>query len=129
MEVPLYNGGKNTYRDQVNEASERIARETLEASLREVDNTYEALVLRQSIIQGRIDLMAKNIELKARTAADEQRKLEVGLGTPLRVESAGLELLQVENELWQAQADLFLNSLDLLNFSGRSLEQVLSELL
>ena len=129
LEVPLYNGGKNAYREQVNEASERIARETLEASLREVDNTYEALVLRQSIIQGRIDLMAKNIELKARTAADEQRKLEVGLGTPLRVESAGLELLQVENELWQAQADLFLNSLDLLNFSGRSLEQVLSELL
>jgi len=128
LDVPLYTGGKRAYREQSDEASERIARETLEANLREIDNTYDALILRQSIIQDRIDLLEKNIGLKIRTAADEQRKLEVGLGTPLRVESARLELLQVENELWQAQADLFLNSLDLLNLSGRSLEQVLGEL-
>jgi len=128
LDVPLYTGGKRAYREQVNEASERIARETLESNLREIDNTYDALILRQSIIQDRIDLLEKNMELKIRTAADEQRKLEVGLGTPLRVESARLELLQVENELWQAQADLFLNSLDLLNLSGRSLEEVLAEL-
>ena len=126
LEVPLYNGGKAAYREQVNSASERIARETLGASLRDVENTYEALILRQSIIQDRIELLEKNIELKTRSAADEQRKLDVGLGTPLRVESARLELLQVENELWQAQADLFLNSLDLLNLSGRSLQEALS---
>jgi outer membrane protein len=128
LEVPLYNGGKAAYREQVNAASERIARETLGASLRDVENTYQSLVLRHSIIQDRIELLEKNIELKTRTATDEERKLEVGLGTPLRVESARLELLQVENELWQAQADLFLNSLDLLNLSGRSLQEVLSEL-
>ncbi len=128
LEVPLYDGGKAVYRDQVNSASESIARETLDASLRDVENTHEALILRQSIIRDRIDLLEKNIELKTRTAADEQRKLEVGLGTPLRVESARLELLQVENELWQAQADLFLNSLDLLNLSGRSLQEALAEL-
>jgi outer membrane protein TolC len=128
LEVPLYNGGKRAYREQVNAASERIARETLDASLRDVQNTYDALILRQSIIRDRIDLLEKNIELKTRTAADEQRKLEVGLGTPLRVESAMLELTQVRNELWQARADLFLNSLDLLNLSGRSLEEVLAEL-
>jgi outer membrane protein TolC len=128
LEVPLYNGGKKTYREQANAASERIARETLDASLRDVQNTYEALVLRQSIIQDRIDLLEKNIQLKTRTAADEQRKLEVGLGTPFRVESARLELLQVQNELWQGRADLFLNSLDLLNLSGRSLEEVLAGL-
>jgi len=128
LEVPLYNGGKKTYREQANAASERIARETLDASLRDVQNTYEALVLRQSIIRDRIDLLEKNIQLKTRTAADEQRKLEVGLGTPFRVESARLELLQVQNELWQARADLFLNSLDLLNLSGRSLEEVLAGL-
>jgi outer membrane protein TolC len=128
LEVPLYNGGKRAFREQVNAASERIARETLDASLRDVHNTYEALILRQSIIQDRIDLLEKNIELKTRTAADEQRKLEVGLGTPLRVESARLELLQVQNELWQARADLFLNSLDLFNLSGRSLEEVLAGL-
>jgi len=128
LEVPLYNGGKRAYREQVNAASERIARETLDASLRDVENTYEALILRQSIIRDRIELLEKNIELKTRTAADEAKKLDVGLGTPLRVESARLELLQVQNELWQAQADLFLNSLDLLNLSGRSLEEVLSQL-
>jgi outer membrane protein TolC len=128
LEVPLYNGGKRTYREQVNTATERIARESLDASLRDVENTYDALILRQSIIQDRIGLLEKNIELKSRTAADEERKLEVGLGTPLRVESARLELLQVENELWQARADLFLNSLDLLNLSGRSLEKAIAEL-
>jgi outer membrane protein len=128
LEVPLYTGGKRTYREQVNAASERIARETLDASLREVQNTYESLALRQSIIQERIELLEKNIELKTRTAADEARKLDVGLGTPLRVESARLELLQVENELWQARADLFLNTLDLLNLSGRSLEEALAGL-
>jgi len=128
LEIPLYNGGKKTYREQANAASERIARETLDASLRDVQNTYKALVLRQSIIRDRIDLLEKNIQLKTRTAADEQGKLEVGLGTPFRVESARLELLQVQNELWQARADLFLNSLDLLNLSGRSLEEVLAGL-
>jgi outer membrane protein TolC len=128
LELPLYNGGKRTYREQVNTASERIARETLDATLRDVNNTYDALILRQSIIQDRIDLLERNIELKTRTAADEQRKLEVGLGTPLRVDSARLELLQVQNELWQAQADLFLNCLDLLNLSGRSLEEALAGL-
>jgi outer membrane protein TolC len=128
LEVPLYNGGKSAYREQVNAASERIAKETLDASLRNVQNTYDGLILRQRIIQDRIDLLDKNIEFKTRTAANEERKLEVGLGTQLRVESARLELLQVQNELWQAQADLFLNSLDLLNLSGRSLEEVLAEL-
>jgi outer membrane protein TolC len=128
LEVPLYNGGKASYRERVNTASERIAKVTLDASLREVQNTYDALILRQSIIQDRIELLEKNIELKIRTTADEQRKLEVGLGTPLRVESARLELLQVENELWQARADLFLNSLDLLNLSGRSLDESLAGL-
>jgi outer membrane protein TolC len=128
LEVPLYDGGKRTYRDQVNAAVQRIARETLDASLREVRNTYEALILRHSIINDRIDLLEKNIELKTRSTADERRKLEVGLGTPLRVESARLELLKVQNELWQARADLFLNTLDLLNLSGRSLEKVLAEL-
>jgi outer membrane protein TolC len=128
LEVPLYNGGKRTYREQVNAATERIARETLEASRRDVENTYEALVLRQRIIDDRINLLEKNIELKRRTVADEQRKLEVGLGTSMRVESARLELLKVQNELWQTQADLFLNSLDLLNLSGRSLEKALAAL-
>jgi outer membrane protein TolC len=128
LEVPLYNGGKRVYREQVNAASESIARETLDASLREVQNTYESLILRQRIIQDRIELLAKNIGLKSRTAADEARKLDVGLGTPLRVESARLELLQVENELWQARADLFLNTLDLLNLSGRPLEDALTGL-
>jgi outer membrane protein TolC len=125
LEVPLYNGGKASYREQANGARERIARETLDASLRNVQNTYEALILRQRIIQDRIVLLEKNIQLKIRTAADEEKKLEVGLGTPFRVESARLELLQVQNELWQAQADLFLNTLDLLNLSGRSLEDLL----
>jgi outer membrane protein TolC len=128
LEIPLYNGGKRAYREQVNAASERIARETLDASIRDVESTYKAMVLRHGIIQERIELLEKNIELKTRSAADEQRKLEVGLGTPLRVESARLELLRVQNELWQAQADLFLNSLDLLNLSGRPLEKALAGL-
>jgi len=127
LEIPLYNGKKATYREQVNTAAERIARETLEASLRNVRNTYEALILRQRIVQDRIELLEKNIELKARMTADEQRKLEVGLGTALRVESARLELIQVQNELWQARADLFLNSLDLLALSGRALEEVFGD--
>ena len=63
-----------------------------------------------------------------RSAADEEKKLQVGLGTVLRVEAARLELLQVENELWQARADLFLNSLDLLALSGRLLEEELAGL-
>ncbi|MBN2551597.1 MAG: TolC family protein [Spirochaetales bacterium] len=126
LEIPLYNGGKTAYREQANAAGERVARETLAASLRDVQNTYEALVLRQRIILDRVGLLEKNIQLKTRGVADELKKLEVGLGTPLRVESARLELLQVDNELWQARADLFLNSLDLFNLSGRSLEQVLS---
>lgn len=125
LDIPLYNGGKATHRAQVNAAAERIARETLKASLRNVQNTYEALILRQGIIQERIGLLEKNIELKTRTTADEQRKLEFGLGTLLRVEAARLELLQVQNELWQARADLFLNSLDLLALSGKALEEVL----
>jgi outer membrane protein len=128
VDIPLYTGGKRAYREQANAESERIARETLKASLRDVENTYEALILRQSIIQDRIELLEKSIELKTRTTADEVKKLEVGLGTPLRVESARLELLQVENELWEARADLFLNSLDLLNLSGRSLEKALAAL-
>lgn len=128
LEVPLYNGKKAVYREQVSEAAERIARETLDASFRNLQNTYEALILRQRIIQDRIGLSEKNIGLKTRTTVDEERKLEVGLGTPLRVEAARLELLQVENELWQARADLFLNSLDLLALSGQGLDQVLGGL-
>jgi outer membrane protein TolC len=128
LDIPLYNGGKAEYREQANAADEQISRENLNASLRNVQNTYEALILRQSIIQDRIELLGKNIELKRRTVVDEEKKLEVGLGTPMRVESARLDLLQVENELWQARADLFLNSLDLLALSGRSLEEELNRL-
>jgi len=72
--------------------------------------------------------LEKNIALKTRTTTDEQKKLEVGLGTPLRVEAARLELLQAQNELWQARANLFLNSLDLLALSGKGLDQVLGGL-
>jgi outer membrane protein TolC len=128
LDIPLYTGGKRGYREQVNAESERIAREILRASLRDVENTYTELMLRQSIIQDRIQLLEKSIELKTRTAADETRKLEGALGTLLRVESARLELLQVENDLWEARARLFLNSLDLLNLSGRSLEEALAAL-
>jgi outer membrane protein TolC len=123
--VPLYDGNKSKYREQVNSAAERIARETLDASLRDVQNTYEALMLRQKIIRDRIGLLEKNVALKSRTVSDEEKKLEVDLGTALRLESARLELLQVQNDLWQARADLFLNSLDLLGLSGRQLEEAL----
>jgi len=36
--------------------------------------------------------------------------------------------MQVENEMWRARADLFLNSLDLFNLSGRSLIEILTGL-
>jgi len=128
LEVPLYNGGKKALRERINAAGERIARESVDAGLRDVRNTYEALILRQRIILDRIELLDKNIVLKRRAAEDEQKKLEVGLGTDLRVESARLELMQVENEMWRARADLFLNSLDLFNLSGRSLIEILAGL-
>lgn len=128
LAVPLYDGGKRR--------EDRAAAAALTASVvkghesreRAVREDLAAALERRSILDERVALLARAVELANRRLATEGSLLAQGRSTDNDVEARRLEVEANENDLRQARADLLIANLDIASLAGDDLAAVVKGL-
>ncbi len=125
LTVPLYQGGRARRQRQVNESSVHASERTLAETRQRLRDETELALMRHEVLVEHIELLEKDVRYREQEVAERQQLLELRNLTPLDVRRAELDYQAGINELFQARADLFLNSLQILSLTGHDLVKVL----
>lgn len=125
LTIPLYQGGRARRQRQINETSVRLAERTLADTRQRLMDETELALMRHEVLARHIELLEEDVRYRAQEVAERQQLLELRNLTRLDVRRAQLEYQAGVNELFQAKADRFLNSLQILSLTGHDLVKVL----
>lgn len=125
LQVPLLTARERTARERVDELSLLQAETTRDDTERSVLNEIRTLLINRDFLSRRVDILETDVRFEQQRVSNEETLLEAGATTDLRVDEVRLDLLSRENELWQVEAELFLNAIGILAARGEDLSEVL----
>ena len=118
VSVPLSNREQRTLRAQSDRLSEEIALLQLDDARAEAADRLDTLRASRGFLEQRRVLIEADVAFERRRTATERSLLDVGATTALAVDEVALDLLARETELWQIDAQLFLNALEVALLTG-----------
>ena len=122
LTVPLIAGRERGLRERIDELVELRAVTDLVDTELTVANRLRTLLINRRFLTQRLELLAVDVEFERQRVEDEQTLLAAGATTQLRVEEVELDLLSRSNELWRAEAELFLNAVEIRAVQGDDLQ-------
>ena len=122
LTVPLITSRERSRRERIDELAQLRAETDLTDTQLTVANRLRTLLINRRFLSQRLELLAVDVEFERQRVEDEQTLLEAGATTPLRVEEVELDLLSRSNELWRAEAELFLNAVEIRAVQGDDLQ-------
>ena len=125
FEVPLTDGGARKARREADASGIRIAELNIAAAEKNAAENVLIAQKRDEILRQRIELLGVDIEYQRNRLRREEQLADLNTTTKLTVDTIKLDLLSIENQLWQTKADLFLNLLELTALTGGPLETIL----
>ncbi|MFW5693778.1 MAG: TolC family protein [Alkalispirochaeta sp.] len=127
LTIPLFTARERSYRERIDTLAQHRAETDLADTERAVANEMERLRTNRSFLQRRVEILETDVEYERQRVENERSLLESGSTTELRVDEVELDLLSRRNELWQVEAELYLNSVAILAAAGEDLATVLSD--
>ncbi len=127
FEIPITDGGMRKARREADASGIRIAELNIAAAEKNAAENVLIAQKRDEILRQRIGLLGVDIEYQRNRLQREEQLAELDTTTKLNVDTIKLDLLSIENQLWQTKADLFLNLLELTALTGEPLETILLE--
>jgi outer membrane protein TolC len=125
LTIPLYQGGRARRQRRIDETSVRVAERTLADTRQRLLDEVQAALMRHDLLARHIDLLEEDVRYHEQAMAEQRQLLELRNVTGLEVRQAELDYRASVDELFQAKADLFLNSLQILSLTGHDLATVL----
>lgn len=124
LTIPLLTERQREYRTRIDELTRRNALVELEDTEQVLVNRMRILTTNRRFLEERLELLDIDIEYEERRVQNERTLLDAGVATALRVREVELDLRSRLNERRRVQAELLLNSLDILNLLGEDLTAV-----
>lgn len=126
LTVPLLVTRQRHYRERIDELMRLDAQVGLDDTEQILANNLRTLLTNRRFLRERLSLLDVDVEYERRRTASERSLLEAGVTTELRVREVELDLNARLNERQRISAELFLNSVDILNVLGEDLELLFS---
>jgi outer membrane protein TolC len=127
LTVPLLTARERSYRERIDTLAQQRAETELQDTERAVANQMQTLMTNRRFLERRIEILQTDVEYERQRVENERALLQSGATTELRVDEVELDLLSRRNELWQIEAELFLNAVEILAVTGNDLAAVLLE--
>lgn len=125
LTIPLFTARERSYRERIDTLARLRAETNLQDTERAVANQMQTLMTNRRFLERRVDILETDVEYERQRVENERTLLESGATTELRVEEVELDLFSRQNELWQVEAELFLNAVSILAVVGEDLAAVL----
>ncbi len=125
LTIPLFTARERSYRERIDTLARLRAETNLQDTERAVANQIQTLMTNRRFLERRVDILETDVEYERQRVENERTLLESGATTELRVEEVELDLFSRQNELWQVEAELFLNAVSILAVVGEDLAAVL----
>lgn len=127
LTIPLFTARERSYRERIDTLTQQVAETDFQDTERAVANQIQTLVTNRRFLERRIEILQTDVEYERQRVENERALLRSGATTELRVDEVELDLLSRQNELWQIEAERFLNSVEILAVTGNDLGAVLLE--
>lgn len=127
LRIPVLTARERRLREESDTLARMQAETQLADTERSVVNTLQSLRIRRQFLEERVELLETDVEFQRQRVANEETLLEAGATTELRRDEILLDLRSRENELWQVQAELFLNTLDIHATLGTPLPELFDD--
>ena len=121
LTVPLVTRREREARERIDSLTREQEAISAEDTTRQVANALQTLLAERRFLTERLQLLETEIEYEQQRLENEQTLLDAGVSTELAVDEVELDLVSRQNEAWQAEANLYLNALEILTTIGRDL--------
>jgi outer membrane protein TolC len=118
VNVPITDGGQRKAQRDADESAQRLAQLDVKKTRDDIQDRIYLARERDLILQQRRELVELNTTYQRNRLERERRLAEVRSATQLEVDLINLEYIAARNTLWQTEADIFLNRLQLLSLYG-----------
>ncbi|HKK49636.1 MAG TPA: TolC family protein, partial [Alkalispirochaeta sp.] len=125
LTIPLFTARERSYRERIDTLTRLRAETDLADTERAVANEMETLFTNRRFLQRRVEILETDVEYERQRVENERSLLTSGATTELRVDEVELDLLSRRNELWQVEAELYLNGVEILAVAGEELSAIL----
>ncbi len=128
LTIPLIDGGKRALEKEKNLKLERIAYEKLQTQKQLAQKDLEIALQKHDNLLEKVKLLKDHVQLNKKQLEIQEKLFELKQITAHDVESVELDLINQENKLWRAEADLVNATFDLIAIAGQGLYQLLKNL-
>ncbi|MFW5826570.1 MAG: TolC family protein [Alkalispirochaeta sp.] len=125
LTVPLFTAQERSYRERIDTLARLRAETDLADTEQAVANEMETLFTNRRFLERRVEILETDVEYERQRVENERSLLASGSTTELRVDEVELDLLSRRNELWQVEAELYLNGVEILAVAGEELATIL----
>jgi outer membrane protein TolC len=125
LTVHLFDGGRQSQTWRGNTALGNAAEQSASAERQAILDQVELDLLSKASLEQKVSLLKGAADLAQRRLATEQSLLALGRSTDVNVAQKAVEADARANELWRAQADLYLTVIDLNLLAGESLQKII----
>jgi outer membrane protein TolC len=125
LTVPLLTARERRAREQIDTLSQERAIATRDDTRLGVSNALDTLRANRRFLEERAELIDVDLAFEEQRVANERALLDAGVSTELRLEEVELDLFARQNERWQIDANLFLNTVQIYAVLGYQLDEVL----
>ena len=122
LRIPVTDGGKKNAQRKADASAEAIARMDLNAAVDDLQDRMKYTKERDRLLIERLSLLVLDRKYQQNRLEREEDLAASKTTTKISVEKIRLEYTAAKDNLWQTEADLVLNRLDLLNLYGYPLE-------
>ena len=122
LSIPVYDGGKAKHRRKIDQNMVDMAMVNLASARRLVTDTMWNFFLRRDMLAEKLELVRANLSFEKERLAEKRRLYELKQITALEVERVRLKADEKELEIWMTEADLFINTVRILNQAGYDLQ-------
>jgi outer membrane protein TolC len=128
LTVPIIDGGKRALEKEKNRKLERIAYIKLQTQKRLAEKDLEIALQKHANLFEKVNLLRDHVQLNKKQLEIQEKLFELKQITAHDVESVELDLINQQNKLWRAEADLVIATLDLIVITGQDLYQLLKNI-
>lgn len=124
LRIPVTDGGRKDAQRKADASAQAVARMDLNAAVDDLQDRMKYTKERDRLLIERLSLLILDRQYQQNRLEREENLAESQTVTKLSVEKIRLEYTAALDNLWQTEADLVLNRLDLLNLYGYPLEGI-----
>jgi len=121
LTIPLIDGGKRSLEREKNQKLEKIAFQELQNQKRLMLKDLEIVIQKRDNLMEKVNLLRDHVQLNKKQLDIQEKLFELKQITMHDVESVKLDLVNQENKLWRAKADLLVATIDLFSIAGENL--------